>query len=422
LPKDCSNCIVLIGSLTSLSDMSSTRSLVLSALSATIIAIVLVSGVVAIGVLNTTRSSRVTTFASVSTPMTQSNSSPQTVGTTESSSSPSGTTQTGPSGVLAVLMTDPPTVPNGVTDVYITYADLAIHVSGAGNNTGWHTLNMQGQIDLMSVINSTQTIADANITSGNFNALTFNVTSAVVTFQGSNYTSDLVYQNHMLYVPIVGGINVTAGQTSAALIDVSPTVLLLGTPANPTFAFIPTATAYTIPGQSVSTLHLVVGNRDNIQNAPWWVKIRAGSKFQVTGVSLTPTSLSFNVTNTGNAPVLLRIADIASRTSVSGGVVSVSNFGSLLNVSEVYVLEHNSSIVPIISVGNGAVENLVDSSGYILRPGQSQTFTYSGTISLGVAITSIFKNAQTQPIVPGQTYILSLTGNGLVAETYVIAG
>ena len=125
-------------------------------------------------------------------------------------------------------MTDPPTVPDGVTSVFIDYSNLAIHVSSAGNNTGWHVLGVGGQVDLMSVINSTQTIAKANISSGDFNALAFNVTSAIVTFNGVNYSADLVYQDHVLFVPIVGGINIIDGQASAAVIDLTPTVLLLG--------------------------------------------------------------------------------------------------------------------------------------------------------------------------------------------------
>lgn len=408
--------------------MSSNRSLVVSAVSAAIIAIVLVTGVVAIGVLNTTRTTQVVTpLVTTDNYTPQGNSSPQTttssiqsVSTSSSTTSPPAQA-TGSSGNVAVLITDPPTVPTGVTSVYITFQNLGIHVSGAGNDTGWHLLNVQGQIDLMSVINSTQTVAAANITSGDFNALEFNVTSATVTFQGSNYTADLVYQRHTLYVPIIGGINVTGGQPAAAVIDVSPTVLLLGNVTSPTFAFIPSATAYTIPAQSVSLLHLQVGNRDNIQNASWWVSIEKLSKFEITNVSLTPSSLSFSVVNAGNYPVMLRLVDIASTTSPSGGNVPFTNFDALLMQTEVFVLERNSSMIPITEVGNGIVENMVNSAGFLLPVGRSMTFTYSGNITLGVAFTPVLKQPVTYSIVQGQGYVLSVTGNGLVAQTRVTA-
>ena len=40
-------------------------------------------------------------------------------------------------GDFGVFMTDPPTVPDGTTAVYINYSDVQVHVSGAGNATGW---------------------------------------------------------------------------------------------------------------------------------------------------------------------------------------------------------------------------------------------------------------------------------------------
>jgi hypothetical protein len=54
-----------------------------------------------------------------------------TTGSLGSTSTPGGSGNSSQSGTLAILMTDPPTVPNGVTAVFITYADLAIHVSHA---------------------------------------------------------------------------------------------------------------------------------------------------------------------------------------------------------------------------------------------------------------------------------------------------
>ena len=177
---------------------------------AAIIAIVLIGGVLATGILSTKTTTTVSPVTSVS-----------------------GT------GTLAVLLTDPPTVPNGTTAVYVTYSGLAVHISGAANNSGWHVLNAQGQINLMSIINVSQTIASADIQSGVFDRLAFNITSATVTFSDKNYSAYLIYQDHTLVVPIVGGITITNGQTSAAVIDLTPTVLLLGDPSSPAFAFIP---------------------------------------------------------------------------------------------------------------------------------------------------------------------------------------
>ena len=395
--------------------MSSNRSLVFSALIAAVIAIALVSGVVAIGVLNTTQFNSSSVSNTGRTSSVESNSSVQvgpgsqspSIETTNSQSTSS--IAAGQSGSLAVLMTDPPTVPDGVTSVFIYYSDLAIHVSSAGNDTGWHVLGVAGQVDLMSVINSTQTVAKANISSGNFNALAFNVTSAIITFNGVNYSADLVYQDHVLFVPIVGGINITDGQASAAVIDLTPTVLLLGNVSDPIFAFIPSARAYTIPAQSVSSLHLQVGDRDEIQNASWWVKILHGLRFKITGITLTPSSLSFNISNTGNSTLVFRLADLSSTTSAAGGNIPISNLASTLSISEVFVIKNDSTVVPITEVGNGIADKLIDSAGYLLPIGKSHSFSYSGNITLGVAQmqTTTVRHLSTQEIIPGQRYVLN---------------
>ncbi|MDG6951819.1 MAG: hypothetical protein JRN12_08280, partial [Nitrososphaerota archaeon] len=65
------------------------------------------------------------------------------------------TTTTGASGAqggtpaqLAIQLTDPPTVPTGVTGVYITYSNLAVHAAGFGNS-GWISVPGHGTFDSM---------------------------------------------------------------------------------------------------------------------------------------------------------------------------------------------------------------------------------------------------------------------------------
>ena len=94
------------------------------------------------------------------------------------------TARLGPSGTLAVVLTDPPTVPEGVTAVYATYTDVQVHVADAGNQSGWYDLLSSGQINLMSVINVGQTIGSTSVPSGLYNALRFNLSDFIVTYQG----------------------------------------------------------------------------------------------------------------------------------------------------------------------------------------------------------------------------------------------
>jgi hypothetical protein len=283
-----------------------------------------------------------------------------------------------------------------------------------------------GQIDLMSVVNYTETVAETNLSAGDFNALAFNVTAATITYRSQNYTADLASKNHVLFLPIAGGVNITDGKAAAAVIDFTPTVLLVGNESIPQFTFVPTARAYTIPSQSVSTLHLGVGDKDDIHAASWWIQILRGSKFEVTQVSLTSSKISIGIKNSGNESLFFRLAEISSvLTGTSGTAASTqtSNVASILSISEVFVIEHNGTLIPVTQIGTGAADAVIDAGGYAIPPGASVTLNYVGSISLGIAQNPapLHPRLPVQLIVPGRTYVLTLIGNGAEAQAKVIA-
>jgi hypothetical protein len=332
----------------------------------------------------------------------------------------SSTTQatTGPTGTLAVLMTDPPTIPEGVTAVYMDYSNLAIHMSDAGNNTGWTNLGSSGDINLLSVVNSTQTIAVANISSGLFNAMKFNVSSAIVTFNGQNYTANLVYQKAYLLVTIPGGIHITNGSTAGAVIDMTPTILLLGNTTNPVFAFLPVAKGYTLPANSVS-IHSHVGDH-NDDKGSIASQIHDMTHFQLGTVILTPSSLSITVQNTGAATVDFRYVTLTSTETVSGGWVPANPFGPVSKISEFFVVVPNGSLVPVTSSTNRGMIQSLAMAGYTLAPHESATFTYSGPVTIG-ALTLLQGHTPTRGINVGQNYVVTITGSGLYAQSAVTA-
>ena len=93
--------------------------------------------------------------------------------TKSSTTQPSTTTRTGVlgSGTLVLLLHDPPNAPAGVSHVFVTYSDLAIHDANSLASSGWIDLGQTGTIDLMSVVNFTQTIATVVVGEGNFDLL-----------------------------------------------------------------------------------------------------------------------------------------------------------------------------------------------------------------------------------------------------------
>jgi hypothetical protein len=355
----------------------------------------------------------------------------------------SSTTNPPGTGTLAVLLTDPPTVPNGVTAVYATYSDLAVHVAGAGNQSGWYDLKATGTINLMSVINTTQTISSSAIPSGEYNALRFNISSATVTYNGKSYPALIVEDygsGESLYVPISGGIVEVNGSTSAAaVLDLTPTILLLGSPSSPTFAFMGAAKAYTMPANSTQKGEFHVGDKEKLQGQGWWDQIMDNTHFQITSASLSSNSLSVTVKNTGNTSIVFRMIGVTSTTSQTGGSDwRESTDASVGATTAVFVVQSTTSMNLLnASNGYGALQ-MVAAGGYLLPPSASVTFSYSGPITIGL-LTHISigmvqgdhgndqgsqhmtASGQTQTIVSGQSYVITVRGEGLQAQTLVTA-
>jgi len=189
------------------------------------------------------------THSSTSLITTTSGGSSSTTGTgttavgSSSSSTTSGSGILGSTGTLQISMIDPPNVPANVVAVYVNYSSIQVHVSNAGNQSGWYNVTSSGTINLMKIVSNSKVLASATLPNGTYNIVRFNVTSAVVTV---NSTSG-VLTNHTANVPsgmvqatITGGVNVQANTTSALLIDISPRV----TGANGSYILVPSATAH----------------------------------------------------------------------------------------------------------------------------------------------------------------------------------
>jgi len=386
--------------------MSTSRNVVISAVIAAVIAVTLVTATVLSPGLLSSKSTSPGTTSSIQ--------------------------QTG-IGTLAVMLTDPPTVPSGVTALYATYNNLAVHVSDAGNQSGWYDLHASGTINLMGVINVSQTIASSSVPSGVYNAVRFNITSAEVTYNGKNQTALMVENQQgtrILTVPIVGGVQVTSQDTSAAVLDLTPTVLLLGNTSDPTFAFIGAATAYSIPTNSMPRGFMVVGAKTDLRGLASFID--HFGHFQITSVSLSPNSLSISVTNNGNASLVFRLAAVSATTSDHGGFVPI------WADSAAFVVLPNQTLVSMNSGTKFHLIQQVAAGGFLVAPHTSATFTYNGEIMIGPVFVPISPNAanqqpgtmaqtfmsmhaQPQPVVSGQKYIVSIQGSGLFAQTEIAA-
>ncbi len=104
-----------------------------------------------------------------------------------------------------------------MTDVYISYSSVQVHVADAGNEDGWYQVADSGSVESMSLVNVSLTLGSAEVQTGVFNLISFNITSAAVTSNGVNVTAYV--PANRISVPIVGGISVSTGNSSGVLVD-----------------------------------------------------------------------------------------------------------------------------------------------------------------------------------------------------------
>ncbi len=329
-------------------------------------------------------------------------------------------------GTFSVMLTDPPQVPAGVTAVFVTYANLGVHISEAGNESGWIKLSSGGTIDLLSTVNISQTIAAVAIPVGDYNALRLNVTSAKVTFEGKNYTSFVV--NGKLFIPIAGGgIEVNDSKPSAAIIDISPLVMNIGSSSSPEFVIRPAAVAIPVPSSEVTEQMEHAGFRFGLVGRDWWDRLdqNATANLRITGASLSSSSLSVSVKDESRSTTISLV--VVSSLGQSPGVFR-ERLPTMLRGTAVFVVEENGSLVPLHQFvttvvpmgGDQALEDVregLTSQGFNLTAGSTAAFSYTGQISMGFSLEKMIQGT----VSPGQQYLVTVIGTDALASQVVVA-
>ena len=316
-----------------------------------------------------------------------------------------GLLNTRSSGVLSVLLTDPPSVPEGVTAVYITYSGIAVHAEGFANG-GWVAVSGAGTIDTMRLINLSQTISSDEIPSLTYNLIAFNITGASVDFGGRNYTTTVGAER--LTVPLVGGLKVNSSTVAAALIDIQPTILNVGTQSAPSFTLAAGAKALQVPAGDVDNALKVVGHTLNLQGNGWFNSFRAqhSDNLSSSGPTLTAGSLSFSATNAGSDPVVVRMVVVTPAAHGNGAHGALDSLANDI----VFAVGTDGSL-RLLNGPAGQIASLFDGAGYTIAPGATSRFTYSGTLTsmLGDGITS------------GATYYVTVIGSQTLSVQSVVA-
>jgi hypothetical protein len=308
------------------------------------------------------------------------------------------------SGVLSVMLTDPPTnIPQGVTAVYITYDYLGLHPAGFGEGD-WYTLGAQGTLETLGLVNISETISSKNIPALNYDQIAFEISNAEVEFHGVNYSATV--NGGRIIATMPGGLAISPSKISVVLLDILPTVLNLGDRASPRLVIAAGVKALPVPENEVSPSMAVVQNKTPLAGHAWSQPLMAAHSGNVTvnEVFLASKSLSFQATNRGSEPFVLRMVVIAPTSQVATAAVATE----ALSNSFVFVVDSNGTLQILHTDDVGPTQSVLENTGYTLAPGASVHFSYSGTVSTV---------RQGIPVSKGTSYFVFIVGQTVPAQT-----
>ncbi len=297
-----------------------------------------------------------------------------------------GTSPEATLGTLSILVTDPPQVPEGVTAVYMTYSDLAVHATSNDLSHGRIDLNVTGTIEASELINVSQTIASAKVPTGSYDLVRFNISSVAVTYDNLTYPATVSASSFT--ASFVGGLQVNGTQACAALVDLQPLVINAGTATSPQFVFGLTMDALGISNESVTPDVSSMGFRMDLGNQSWHQSFSANvtRSLEIDSATLTNDSLSLTVTNTGNETQALRFVIVTPSLFATGShtmqpMYMLPNFF----VSMVFAVEPNGSLEPVLPetpqpAAATAISSWLVGGGLNLTAGASVTLGYHGTL------------------------------------------
>jgi hypothetical protein len=339
---------------------------------------------------------------------------------------------------FAVMLTDPPIVPAGTTQLNLTYSNLAIHVILEDNSSQWMPLNAAGTVNLFSLINVSQTIATTTVP--------FNSTVDKVQFSISGVKAEVNKQTYDVTTLsdtfVVNVVNARVNQTiSGVLIDFNPTLVQIQ--ANDVndatvyyYVLVPSANAVIING--VNKDHIKVGTIVKLgeDNRIRLVKVQQEFNKKVTTVSATlsvvdnTTSLKVTLRNDGNVAFKIFGLTLQGEFDAARYQTTDKGHGSrLLNAiiqrihpDTIPFKISDSSLTPLFGTNYEHDDNKENfdyrAAALILQPGETVTLSYTGIIALHTEGRHSQNPAMIIKPNAGSDYTIHLLGQGF--QTYTV--
>lgn len=305
-----------------------------------------------------------------------------------SSSAPSAQGQTtqlssafGQGSPLALRLTDPPVVPAGTQSLVISYNSLEAHISGS-SGSGWISSNASGSVDLLTLLNLSQTIGTVNIPgNSSVDMVRFSVTSASIEINNTYYNVTL--PSSKVTANIDGGEGIS--QSSGVLLSLSPTIVTILTSNSSVFVMVPSVKAVVISnGTNQTTVR--VGAKVALEASERMELERFSPNISISdqalSVSGNTTSFSFDLTDNSNQSVVVKRAGISGNLSSR---VSPSAIDSIAAGVETELRDNLESSSACVNVSASSTSNI----GVQDRPAyanQSDSGQEAASSSLGANI------------------------------------
>jgi hypothetical protein len=294
---------------------------------------------------------------------------------------------------FAVLLTDPPTVPAGTTQLNLTYTDVALHVIYPNGTDEWLPLGASGTVNLFSLVNMTQTIATTTVPiNSTVDKVQFTIADVTAEINAQTYNVTSLSDTFVVKVAN-GAVNNTF---SGVLIDFNPTLVQIqASDENDItvyyYVLVPSANALIL--NNITSAHVKVGNIIQIgeNNRVQLVRVKEDFSKNLTIVSATVT---VNGNSTGLSVTLQNEGDVTFRIfglTLSGEFNTTQNWGLKpfgrgwrldyrvrMHPETIPFKINGTSLAPLY----GAAGMYNPFSSITVQPGETVTLNFDGVIAL----------------------------------------
>ncbi len=354
---------------------------------------------------------------------------------------PQGPIQPVQGSTVAILLTDPPTVPEGTTQLNLTYSDFALHVTYPDETSEWVPVTATGTVNLFSLINVTKTIATTTLPiNSTLDKVQFTIKNVTAVVNSETYNVTALSDTFVVNVNN-GKFNQTL---SGVIIDFNPTLVQIqafdenGT-ALQYYVLVPSANAVVV--NDLSKKHIEVGtiieigenNKVRIQQ----VKEEIEKNVTIVSATLTvkgnQTGLSVTLKNEGNVAFKISGLTLHGEFNVTRVQTKIhdsekhdhddddddENYQNGYDAATVTTMNRTgtlpfklfeSTLIPLLQVGDEHDEH--GFSSVTLQSGETITVSFTGIIALNDdkdhGYSPVFTIA---PLVDGN-YTIRLGGEG----------